>query len=71
MTIPQNLRRARTKLALPVLAIGGADNLGSGVAGALRLGAADVRELVLPDCGHWVAEEAPDSLLAGLLPFLR
>jgi hypothetical protein len=36
----------------------------------MRLVANDVRSVVLPGSGHWVAEEAPDELLAALTPFL-
>jgi hypothetical protein len=30
----------------------------------------DVRSLVNPDCGHWVAEEASEAILAALTAFL-
>lgn len=36
----------------------------------MRLVADDVEGVVLPDCGHWVAEQAPDALLAALTAFL-
>jgi hypothetical protein len=36
----------------------------------MRLAADDVQPLVIPDCGHWVAEQAPDELLAALTAFL-
>jgi pimeloyl-ACP methyl ester carboxylesterase len=29
-----------------------------------------VEACVLPSCGHYPAEEAPDALLSALLPFL-
>jgi len=29
-----------------------------------------VQTLVIPGCGHWVAEQAPDQLLAALTAFL-
>jgi pimeloyl-ACP methyl ester carboxylesterase len=29
-----------------------------------------VQTLVIPDCGHWVAEQAPGELLAALTAFL-
>jgi hypothetical protein len=32
--------------------------------------AADVRSVVIPDTGHFIAEESPDELLAELTPFL-
>jgi hypothetical protein len=36
----------------------------------MKLVADDVPSLVIPGCGHWVAEEAPDELLAALTAFL-
>jgi len=36
----------------------------------MRLAADDVQSLVIPDCGHWVAEEAPEEMLAALTAFL-
>jgi len=32
--------------------------------------ASNVQTLVIPGCGHWVAEQAPNDLLAGLAEFL-
>jgi pimeloyl-ACP methyl ester carboxylesterase len=55
---------------LPVLAIGGAESSGEGAANTMRLVADDVQGVVLPDCGHWVAEQAPAALLAALTAFL-
>ena len=36
----------------------------------MKLAADDVQGVVLPDCGHWVAEQAPEALLAALTAFL-
>ena len=55
---------------LPVLAIGGAEGLGAAVAETMQLAATNVQTLVIPSCGHFVPEEAPDELLAALIPFL-
>jgi pimeloyl-ACP methyl ester carboxylesterase len=30
----------------------------------------DVQSVVIPDVGHWVAETAPDEMLAALTAFL-
>jgi pimeloyl-ACP methyl ester carboxylesterase len=57
-------------LTLPVLAIGGAESGGEGVAGTMKLVADDVQGVVLADTGHWVAEQAPEELLAALTAFL-
>jgi pimeloyl-ACP methyl ester carboxylesterase len=53
-----------------VLAIGGAESSGEGVAGTMRLVADDVQGVVLAGSGHWVAEQAPEELLAALTAFL-
>ena len=36
----------------------------------MKLVADNVQAAVIPGSGHWVAEEAPDKLLAVLIPFL-
>lgn len=36
----------------------------------MRLVADDVQGVVLPGSGHWVAEQAPEELLAALTEFL-
>jgi pimeloyl-ACP methyl ester carboxylesterase len=69
-TIAQNAQRKTRRLTLPVLAIGGAKGIGEGVASTMKLVADNVQAVLIPDCGHWVAEEAPDALLAALKPFL-
>jgi pimeloyl-ACP methyl ester carboxylesterase len=68
--IAQNEQRKTRRLTLPVLAIGGAESAGEGAANTMRLVADDVQGVVLPDCGHWVAEQAPEALLAALTAFL-
>ncbi|WP_369394733.1 alpha/beta fold hydrolase [Streptomyces sp. CG1] len=69
-TSAQDQQRRARPLTLPVLAIGGAGGLGESVAGTMRLGARDVRGVVIPGSGHWVAEEAPQEVLAALTTFL-
>jgi hypothetical protein len=36
----------------------------------MELVADDVQTLVIPGCGHWVAEQAPKEMLAALTEFL-
>jgi pimeloyl-ACP methyl ester carboxylesterase len=36
----------------------------------MKLAADHVQTLVIPGCGHWVAEQAPEELLAALTAFL-
>ena len=52
------------------MAIGGAASFGAHVGEALQLVADDVQSVVIPDTGHFVAEEAPDEMLAALTAFL-
>lgn len=60
------------RLAMPVLAIGGAQafgRAGESLSSLQRVGI-DVRGGVMPDCGHWIPEEQPARLAAELLQFL-
>jgi pimeloyl-ACP methyl ester carboxylesterase len=69
-TIAQNAQRKATRLTVPVLAIGGAESSGEGVGATMKLVADDVQTMILPNCGHWVAEQAPEELLSALSAFL-
>jgi pimeloyl-ACP methyl ester carboxylesterase len=66
---------AHAKLAMPVLAIGGAVSYphgrgrGSAPEQSLRQAARDVRGKVIADCGHFIPEEAPEELVRHLLEF--
>jgi len=66
----QNEQRKTRRLTLPVLAIGGEESSGEGPGNTMKLVADDVRTTVLAGSGHWVAEQAPDQLLAALTEFL-
>ena len=65
-TMAQDAERAKTRLTMPVLAIGGEKSFGEHVAEAMRPVADDVQGLVIAGAGHFVAEEAPEELLAAL-----
>jgi pimeloyl-ACP methyl ester carboxylesterase len=69
-TVAQNAQRATGRLTMPVLAIGGAASSGETVASSMKLVADDVQSVVIPGSGHFVAEEAPDEMLAALTAFL-
>ena len=69
-TTAQNEQRKTRRLTLPVLAIGGEESSGAGVGNTMKLVAEDVQTVVLADSGHWVAEQAPEELLAALTAFL-
>jgi pimeloyl-ACP methyl ester carboxylesterase len=70
VTSAQNEQRKTRRLTLPVLAIGGAESSGEGVGNTMKLVADDVQTMVLAGSGHWVAEQAPEQLLAALTAFL-
>src|SRR5262249_23863509 len=69
-TIAQNEKRKERRLTLPVLAIGGEESSGQSVGNTMKLAADDVQTVVLAGSGHWVAEQAPEELLAALTAFL-
>jgi pimeloyl-ACP methyl ester carboxylesterase len=61
---------AKGKLSMPVLAIGGEKSFGLTMAVVMRAAATDVRELVIPDAGHWLMEEQPKATVAPVRAFL-
>jgi len=61
---------AKTKLTIPVLAIGGEKSLGEFLGEQMKLVAADVTAVVLKDTGHWVLEENPKETTDALVKFL-
>ncbi|WP_051581533.1 alpha/beta fold hydrolase [Pseudonocardia acaciae] len=69
-TIEQNVQRKTRRLTLPVLAIAGERSSAGLVGETMRLAADAVDSVILPDCGHYPAEEAPDAMLAALTAFL-
>jgi pimeloyl-ACP methyl ester carboxylesterase len=70
VTIAQDQERATRRLTMPILGIGGELSFGDHVGEALRAVADDVEAIVIPGVGHFVAEEAPDEVLAALTGFL-
>lgn len=69
-TLAQNEERKTRRLKMPVLAIGGEASYGGHVGDAMKPLADDVQSVVIPGAGHWVAEQAPDKMLAALKTFL-
>src|SRR6266540_867104 len=66
-TLAQNMERKTQPLTIPVLAIGGAASWREFVG---NVAANDVQTVVIPGVGHWVAETAPEEMLAALTTFL-
>src|SRR3569833_395247 len=58
------------RLQMPVLAVGGDHSLGSTMAYIMRYAADNVREVIIPDSGHWLMEEQPKATVAAIVVFL-
>ncbi|MFE7394471.1 alpha/beta fold hydrolase [Streptomyces sp. NPDC057582] len=69
-TVEQNQNRPSQKLTMPVLAIGGSESWAHYVGDAMTPLADDLQSAVIPGAGHWIAEQAPNEMLAALTPFL-
>ncbi len=65
----QNKVLALNKLKMPVLAIGGEYIMRDAPLQSLRQVAVNVTGGIIPDCGHWVAEEQPEFLASTLKEF--
>ncbi len=69
LDLKNNQQNARTKLDMPVLALGGEISFAAGVQKSLENVATDVRGGVIAGSAHWVAEEQPEALLEQLFAF--
>ena len=56
-TIRLNEPLLATKLAMPILAVGGGDSFGAAEGAQIGKYASNVESKVLPGCGHWLPEE--------------
>lgn len=65
----QGKEYAKTKLTMPVLAIGADSVYGTLVQQYMENGAVNVRGVVIENCGHFVAEEQPEALTQHILTF--
>jgi pimeloyl-ACP methyl ester carboxylesterase len=61
----------RTRLNMPVLAVGGEKSFGATQAAVMRNVAVNVREAVVPGAGHWLMEESPAFTIALIRDFLN
>ena len=61
---------SQTKLAIPVLSIGGDKSLGNELGAQMKLVADSVTVIVLPNTGHWILEEKPKETTDALMNFL-
>jgi pimeloyl-ACP methyl ester carboxylesterase len=65
-----NLTPMETKLTMPVLAIGAEKAFGANMALVMRNAATNVQEVVVPNVGHGLMEEAPAQTIAAVQDFL-
>ncbi|MER8769597.1 alpha/beta hydrolase [Mesorhizobium sp. M0092] len=69
-TIAQNTERRKTRLKMPVLAMGGEFSAGDGSRAILVDVTEQLRGVVVKGSGHIGPEEAPEAVLRDLVPFL-
>jgi pimeloyl-ACP methyl ester carboxylesterase len=73
-TIPQdaivNKELAKTKLQMPVLAMGGEKSGGQSLVDSVKTAAVSVQGKVVLDCGHWMLEECRAETITNLENFL-
>jgi pimeloyl-ACP methyl ester carboxylesterase len=62
---------SQTKLAMPVLSIGGEKSLGVALGAQSRLVASTVTVVVVKNAGHWLMEEQPAATMTAILQFLE
>ncbi len=67
--VEHNKEHAKTKLKMPVLALGGKYSFGKRTLTSMQALAEDVRGGEVDQCGHWISEEQPEYLIAQLLAF--
>lgn len=65
-----NAKAIARKLPMPVLAIGGAKSFEANEAVVMRNAAVNVTEVVIPDAGHWLMEEAPEATMKAIQAFV-
>jgi pimeloyl-ACP methyl ester carboxylesterase len=61
---------SHTKLSMPVLVLTGEKASGTFLIEQAKLVANDVRGVVVPGSGHWLMEEAPQSVIPAIIEFL-
>jgi pimeloyl-ACP methyl ester carboxylesterase len=61
---------SKTKLTMPVLAIGGEKANGVLLGDQMKLVSADATVIVLKNTGHWLMEENPKETMDALVKFL-
>jgi len=71
LSASQNVVFGKTRLQMPVLALGGQGGLGSNMRKSLEALASNVQGGQIDDCGHYVMEEQPENIPQKLLDFFH
>ena len=61
-TIEQTETLRKSKVTVPVIALGGANAQGAKVREMVSMVAVNVTGHVIPDCGHFLPEECPEEI---------
>jgi pimeloyl-ACP methyl ester carboxylesterase len=61
---------AQGKLKMPVFALGGEATFGPMIGAVTRCVAANIEDVIIPDCGHWITEEQPQATTKLVVDFL-
>lgn len=67
----ENKKFAKTKLAMPVLALGGERANGKGLIDTMKVASKKMEGKIVQGCGHWMLEECPAETLNALDSFLN
>ncbi|MBV9611849.1 MAG: alpha/beta hydrolase [Acidobacteriaceae bacterium] len=65
----RNREHAKTKLKMPVLTIGGTASFGADLEDQIRPLVENLRSVMIDECGHYLAEECPERVVAELMGF--
>jgi pimeloyl-ACP methyl ester carboxylesterase len=68
--VADNIELSKTKLPMPVLAIGGEKSFGANMAIVMRNAASNVQQEVVPGAGHWLMEESTETTIGLVTRFL-
>lgn len=65
------MKFSRSKLTMPVLALGGQSAVGDSLRKSMEALAHHVEGGVIPDCGHFMMEDQPEAVAGELLRFFE
>jgi pimeloyl-ACP methyl ester carboxylesterase len=65
-----NAELVKTRLTMPVLALGAEKSFGAMQAAQMRNAASNVTEVIVPGSGHWLMEESPTATVKAVQSFL-